>query len=50
MNRLLVDFTAYGTQGLAYGLIMSVFFIKKRRIMGYGFGFGLGTALNKNCS
>ena len=50
MNRLLVDFVIDGTKGFAYGLVLSIFFLKKRRVMGYGLGFGLGTALHKNCS
>ena len=50
LNRFIVDSFTYSAVGLAYGMVLSVFFVKQRRIMGYCIGFGLGSALHKNCS
>lgn len=45
----MVDSVAFATVGLGYGILFSILFKKKGKILGYGAGFGLGTAIYKNC-
>ena len=48
MNRLIVDTVAYSLVGLGYGTLLSIFFVKKRKILGFSTGFGTGMAIHKN--
>jgi hypothetical protein len=44
----MVDTVAYSAMGLGYGTLLSIFFIKKRKILGFSTGFGAGLAVHKN--
>lgn len=45
LNKFLLGTVSYASQGLALGIIGSLFFLKKQRIVFYGAGFGGGLAL-----
>lgn len=42
LNKFLLGTVSCATQGLALGLIGSLFFVRKQRIVFYGAGFGAG--------
>lgn len=49
LNRYLIDAGYYALKGLGYGLVASIFFSKRVRVMWYFTGFGFGYATYLNC-
>jgi hypothetical protein len=44
LNKFLLGTVSFATKGLAYGLLASLFFLRKQRVIFYGAGFGAGLA------
>jgi hypothetical protein len=44
LNKFLLGTVSFGAKGLALGLIGSLFFLRKQRVIFYGAGFGAGLA------
>jgi hypothetical protein len=42
LNKFLLETVSYAGKGLALGIIGSLFFLRKQRIVFYGAGFGAG--------
>lgn len=42
LNKFLLGTVSYATQGIVLGLIGSLFFLRKQRVIFYGAGFGGG--------
>jgi hypothetical protein len=50
LNQFVVDNLTYAIKGLAIGSVLSLFFAKKQRIIGYSLGFALGISISKHCA
>lgn len=48
--RLFLESVGYSAFGLANGLLLSVFFKQKVRVIGFTTGFGFGLAVHKNAN
>lgn len=44
LNKFLLGTVSLAGKGLGYGLIASLFFLRKQRVIFYGAGFGAGLA------
>ena len=44
-----MDSFYYSGKGLCYGVVASLFFVKKQRVCWYFTGFGLGYAIYTHC-
>jgi hypothetical protein len=42
LNKFVINTVQYGLKGLGIGLVASLFFARKRRIIFYSAGFGAG--------